>query len=389
MAATESLPRAGDPTTDPTAFEYTGPGTLAGRYLRSFWQPVALAADLPPGHARPLRIMSEDFTLYRGEDGTPHVVAFRCAHRGTQLSTGWVEGDCIRCFYHGWKYDGTGQCVEMPAEDASFPPKVRIASYPTEDYLGLIFAYLGDGEPPPLPRYPELEGEGLLDVSTYVRHCSYFNSLENGVDEVHVGFAHRASGFTIFGLNWDLPEVSAEETEYGLVQYGKRSNGVTRVTPFIMPNILYIKGSPDDSESGWRDAFAWRVPLDDTRHQSFNVRLVHVTGAAAERYLERQAQQRARLAALPSAREVADAILAGRLRLADVEGRPDIVNVQDHVAQEGQGAIADLANERLGRSDVALILLRKLYARELKALAEGRPLKQWTRAAQLVATSGV
>ena len=104
-------------------FAPTGPGTLAGRYLRSFWQPVAIAADLPSGHARPIRIMSEDFTLYRGEDGTPHVVAYRCAHRGTQLSTGWVEEDCIRCLYHGWKYDGTGQCVEMPAEDPSFPPR--------------------------------------------------------------------------------------------------------------------------------------------------------------------------------------------------------------------------------------------------------------------------
>src|SRR5713226_7171098 len=107
--------------------------------------------------------MSEDFTLYRGQSGTPHLVAFRCAHRGTQLSTGWVEGDCIRCFYHGWKYDGAGQCVEQPAEDSSFPPKVKIVSYPTEEYLGLIFAYLGDAEhgdtgafrPPPLPRYPD------------------------------------------------------------------------------------------------------------------------------------------------------------------------------------------------------------------------------------------
>jgi 5,5'-dehydrodivanillate O-demethylase len=81
-------------------------------------------------NAYPIRIMSEDFTLYRGEGGTPHVVAYRCAHRGTQLSTGWVEADCLRCFYPGWKYDGSGQCVEQPAEDASFAQKVRIRSYP-------------------------------------------------------------------------------------------------------------------------------------------------------------------------------------------------------------------------------------------------------------------
>ncbi len=139
MAITTARPRAA--TLDELAC--TGPGTLAGRYLRRFWQPVYHAFDLPPGHAKPVRIMSEDFTLYRGEGGAPHLVAFRCAHRGTQLSTGWVEGDCIRCFYHGWKYDQTGQCVEMPAEDPSFPPKVKIASYPTREYLGLLWAYLG------------------------------------------------------------------------------------------------------------------------------------------------------------------------------------------------------------------------------------------------------
>src|SRR6266511_1974903 len=78
-------------------FVHTGPGTLAGRYLRMFWQPVFRGQDLGPGQAAPVQVMSERFTLYRGESGTPHLTAFRCAHRGTQRSTGWVEDDCIRC----------------------------------------------------------------------------------------------------------------------------------------------------------------------------------------------------------------------------------------------------------------------------------------------------
>jgi len=107
-------------------FEHTGPGTLAGRYMRAYWQPIYRAEDLLPGRAIPLRVMSEDFTLYRGQRGTPHLTASRCAHRGTLLSTGWVEGDSIRCRYHGWKYDGSGQCEEQPGEDGAFAQKVQI-----------------------------------------------------------------------------------------------------------------------------------------------------------------------------------------------------------------------------------------------------------------------
>ena len=117
--------------------------------MRRFWHPVARSEDLPAGTAKPIRIMSEDFTLYRGAGGAAHLTAFRCAHRGTQLSTGWVEEDNIRCFYHGWVYDASGQCIDQPAEkDESFAAKIKIRSYPAEDYLGLVFAYLGEGDAP-------------------------------------------------------------------------------------------------------------------------------------------------------------------------------------------------------------------------------------------------
>src|SRR6266849_2451739 len=205
---------------DYTDFAHTGPGTLAGRFMRRFWHPVYIGRDLQPGHAKPIKILGEEFTLYRGEDGAPHLLDFRCAHRGTQLSTGWVEGDCLRCFYHGWKYDGAGQCVEQPAEDAGFANKVRIASYPCEEYLGLIFAYLGDAEqgdagafrPPELPRFPELEDEGLLENGTFIRPCSYFNHME--LDLIHIAFVHRDSPEAESGLV-GIPTVECEETDYG------------------------------------------------------------------------------------------------------------------------------------------------------------------------------
>src|SRR5687767_8435488 len=125
MVATDGRTRKDSVTVTYEDLVHTGPGTLAGRYLRMFWQPVCRAEDLPAGHAKPLHILGEDFTLYRGESGKPHLIAPRCAHRGTQLSTGWVEGDCVRCFYHGWKYDASGQCVEQPAEEAGFARKVK------------------------------------------------------------------------------------------------------------------------------------------------------------------------------------------------------------------------------------------------------------------------
>ncbi|HEX6512768.1 MAG TPA: Rieske 2Fe-2S domain-containing protein [Chloroflexota bacterium] len=376
----------------PADFRLTGPGTLGGRYMRMFWHPVYLAADLPPGRAVPIRVMSEDFTLFRGESGRPQVIAPRCAHRGTQLSTGWVEGDCLRCFYHGWKYDASGQCVEMPAEDPSFPPKVRLRSYPTHEYLGLVFAYLGDGEAPPLPRYSTLEEDGVLTADSYLRGCNVFNNLESNMDELHVAFVHRTS-FAGTGLNRDLPEISGEETDYGIVKYGTRSDGVVRVSHFFWPNALYIKGSPDPNDTtGWTDHVGWRVPIDDKSHMSFNVDLVHATGEAGERVRHRLAEKKRRAPAPdePTAVELAEAVLRGELHTDDLTHRPDIVNIQDYVAQAGQGRIAIRDNEHLGRSDVVLIMFRKIFERELRALAEGQPTKRWAMPNEaLAATSGV
>ncbi len=200
MAAIDERPKsAGQATTDAKEFDYafTGPETLGGRYMRTFWQPVYVADRLEPGRSKPIRIMSEDFTLYRGEGGQAHVVAFRCAHRGTQLSTGWVEGDEIRCFYHGWKYDASGQCVEQPAETEPFCQRIKIRAYPTREYLGIIWAYLGEGEPPEFRRLPQFEPE---DERTFrilrggrVAPYNWANIMEN--DPAHVPFVHRDTQF--------------------------------------------------------------------------------------------------------------------------------------------------------------------------------------------------
>src|SRR5262245_1117381 len=92
----------------------TRPGTPGGKFMRQFWLAIERSEDLPAGRAKPIRIMSEDFALYRGASGRPQVVASRCPHRGAQMHLGWVEDDDIRCVYHGWKFSCEGHCIEQP-----------------------------------------------------------------------------------------------------------------------------------------------------------------------------------------------------------------------------------------------------------------------------------
>src|SRR5262249_54255357 len=197
--------------------------------MRKFWQPVYVSERLKVGQAVPIKIMSEEFTLYRGASGAPYVVGFRCAHRGTQLSIGWVEGECIRCFYHGWKYDGTGQCIEQPAENESFASKVKIRSYPVQEYLGLVFAYLAEGAAPPFARYPNLEVGGLVERSSYIGKCIYFGRFKKGVAHARVPSTYAKSNSRKFALTGDIPKITAEETEYGVAMYGTRADGISPV----------------------------------------------------------------------------------------------------------------------------------------------------------------
>jgi 5,5'-dehydrodivanillate O-demethylase len=370
----------------------TGPGTLAGRFLRTFWQPVCVSSHIAKGQAKPIRVMSESFTLYRGMSGRTYLVGPRCAHRGAQLSAGWVEEDCIRCMYHGWMFGGDGRCTDQPAELDTFKDKVKIPAYPTEEYLGLVFAYLGEGTPPPLPRYPWFDDEGVLEADTYTRYSNYFYTLDNHSDEVHVIFAHRHTAFTQAGLV-QVPLIEAEETEYGIRVVARFPNGNARANQLLMPNMIMFKSSPAKGDGSFSDRLAWRVPVDDDTHLSFGVDLRHVRGEAAERYRRAQEEEREKMrqANLAPAEVVAREILAGRRSLEDpdVLARPDLVNIQDCVAQMGQPSVAEGPYEQLGRSDRGIITFRKIWLRELQALADDQPLTQWKVPQVLATQTGV
>src|SRR3989304_838489 len=182
-------------------FISVGPGSLAGRFLRKYWQPIFQADKLKAGRPAPVRVMGEDFTLYRGEGGAVHLVGPRCPHRGLVLAAGRVVGENLQCFYHGWTFDGAGQWVAQPAEPVSFAEKMRIPAYPTREYIGLIFAYLGEGEPPSFPTLAVYDGPGYVHLPQGKRPWPFFTQIENSVDESLFNFAHRRTKFDDIGIN--------------------------------------------------------------------------------------------------------------------------------------------------------------------------------------------
>jgi len=359
----------------------TGPETPGGRFMRRFWMAVYRSQDLPKGQAKPIRIMSEDYALYRGESGQAQVIDYRCPHRGAQMHLGWVEGNDIRCIYHGWKYDCTGQCIEQPAEDSSFAQKVRIGSYPTREYMGLIFAYFGEGDPPAFPPYPGERPDAIVDLwNVESVPCNYLQCFENSMDEVHVAFVHLPGGS--HSKIADLPVVGAEETDWGMLRTGTRSNDKVRRSLHYMPNVTRVIVPPVagmDGVGGWVEIFFNFTPIDDENHLWLITSNVTVKDSDHEAYIAKRAEYHQKIAAARPAKDLALELMAGQHTYADMK-HPDLVIVQDIAVQAGQGRIADRQHERLGRSDTAIILWRKILARELRSVAADRPTKTWTRA---------
>jgi 5,5'-dehydrodivanillate O-demethylase len=360
----------------------TGRGTPAGAYLRRFWNPIYHSVDLKQGRPVPLTIMNEQFTLYRGESGQAFLVESRCPHRGTQLSSAWVTGDALRCFYHGWKFESDGRCTEQPADESSFCHKVRIKTWPVKEYLGLVFAYLGEGEPPEFPLYPEFSDfEGLVEIDSYVRRCNYFQNVENALDMSHVAFTHgnNTVAFEKIGLGRSL---QAKESDWGVTYTFTRDDGETRIQQFGMPNIFYMTALPNDPEIGWQESLFWWVPIDDMSHMQFSIHRVPVTGEAAARVHARRQARRSKIDI--SHQDACDLILSGRKRMEDFDyERIDLVRLQDDVAQLGQGVFADRSQERMGRADVGVTMIRRLWRREITNLMSGAPLKAWIRSEKI------
>ena len=125
-----------------------GPGTRMGALQRRYWHPIAAAEEMADQWTKRVRLLGEDLVLYKDRTGKLGLIEEQCPHRRASMAYGIPEADGIRCPYHGWKFDGSGTCLDQPnePEGSNFKDKVKMAGYPVQEMAGLIFAYLG-----PLP----------------------------------------------------------------------------------------------------------------------------------------------------------------------------------------------------------------------------------------------
>src|SRR5712692_9812871 len=158
---------------------HTGPGTPMGRMFRTYWMPALLSDELPDNDCPPVRVklLSERLIAFRDTNGRYGLVDEFCAHRGVSLWFGRNEENGLRCAYHGWKYDVTGQCIEVPSEpqESGFCKKIKLASYSCVEMGDVIWVYMGPpAHKPPLPGFEWAKvPHSRRFVSKRTQECNY------------------------------------------------------------------------------------------------------------------------------------------------------------------------------------------------------------------------
>jgi phenylpropionate dioxygenase-like ring-hydroxylating dioxygenase large terminal subunit len=348
------------PPPDPELTE-VGPGTPAGEYLRRFWQPVAFARELAGAPLR-VRILGEDLVVFRDRSGRLGVLHLHCAHRGTSLEFGIPLERGIRCCYHGWVYDVDGRCLETPGEPAGsrLHEHVCQGAYPTHEFTGLLFAYLGPPEQrPAFPVYDsyEVPGHVLMPAAKFVMPCNWLQVKDNSMDPVHTAFLHAlSSGYQFTEAFGVVPELDWVRTESGMVYIATRRVGElvwVRVCDFIPPNVHQFTREIEEA-TAVRPAsrpviIRWAVPNDDAQTTNFELAQVDPAwGLTADQV------------ARPGFGQSDDRPYAERQRFP-----------ADFDAQTSQRRIAVHALEHLASTDRGVIMLRRIVRDGVRALARG------------------
>jgi len=393
---------------------HTGPGTSCGELMRRYWQPAALSEELPQGGAPlAIRLLGEDLVLFRDDKGRPGLLALHCSHRGADLSYGRVEDGGIRCIYHGWLYDIDGNCLEQPGEPlgSKTHEKVRHKAYPCLERNGLIFTYLGPGEPPQLPNYEFLiNPEEHVFVTKVFSECNYLQANEGNIDLLHVSFLHysdrdlreeggankpgaagTAEALCPRGSAPQMERCEAEIVDVGLRVCKLRAIGhdshYIRVGTFILPNLYAFPAG----------GLNWHVPIDDTHHWKY------IVAFDRDKPYDKEALRRSRDQFTPPPHYRPILNKGNRYRQDRESMRADSYSgidkwnfpAQDLCVTEGAGPIRDRSREHLMPSDQPIVVGRKLLHSAIQDVLEGRDPPAIVRDPKLnhfptiVATNGV
>jgi len=385
-------------TDESDMLNHTGPGTPMGELLRRFWVPVLLAEELPGPWSPPVRttLLGERLVAFRDTEGRIAFLQEFCAHRRASLFFGRNESEDspdhkagLRCAYHGWKYDVTGQCIDMPnePENSRFKEHVQITSYPGVERGGAIWAYLG---PPELiPDLPDLEWcvvpSDYRYLSKRFESVCFTQAMEGGIDSSHVSFLHADAGYwqgygelidPVVMTHDTAPRFFVEPTEYGLLIGARRDAAdggyYWRVTQWIMPVFQYIPRTGDGAIGG----HAW-VPIDDTHCWAWSITYhpdrpltdaevhsctdglgIHVEAIPGTSFAAQNEE---------NDYKIDRRLQAHMLSLSGIYG----VGAQDQAMQESMGPESDASRDHLGSSDAAIIAMRKRLIAEARAHAEG------------------
>ena len=368
----------------------------AGKLLRRYWQPVALAEELDgPRPLKAVKLLGQDMVLFRDESGELGLLDRDCPHRGADLAFGRLENGGIRCAFHGWLFNVKGQCLETPAEPAKskFHTTIQQSAYPVVERSGVIFAYLGEGEP---PAFPDMDCFVAPDTHTFafkgMFECNWLQALEVGIDPAHASYLHRffededtsaSYGKQFRGASADSempiskvlreygrPTINVEQTNYGMRMTSLRelSDEYThvRVTNLVFPQAIVIPMSSEMTIS------QWHVPIDDTHCYWYAI----FTSFTEPVNKEQMRAQRLELYELPGYTSRKNkrnnyGFDVNEQMTETYTGMGYDINVHDQWAVESQGPIQDRTREHLAASDKCIYTYRRMLVKAIESTLAG------------------
>jgi phenylpropionate dioxygenase-like ring-hydroxylating dioxygenase large terminal subunit len=357
--------------------------------MRRYWTPAALAEEIPPGGAPvSLRLLGEELVLFRDDRGRLGLLGLHCSHRGADLSYGRVEDGGLRCIYHGWLYDIRGRCLDQPGEPGGGANKdsIRHPAYPCVEKAGVIFTYMGPGEPPLFPNYEFLAvpDEQAFGIKLF-HECNYLQANEGNIDLAHLSFLHysKANRGVEFAADGSIdhrgaaPELETYEVE--LTDYGLRSYKIRKLkdpdyyrlfmTEFVLPSFTCFFGEQYAHEGAC--SVNWHVPIDDFHHWKYTFIFSRKGPLDKEAIRKRRADMDADYSPKRKKKNRYDqdrALMAGE----SFTGIGYNFQVQDVYATESMGAMQDRSKEHLATMDRSVVAARKIMFKAIRDLQEGR-----------------